>query len=222
VINALIARLISAYDCGERGAFVYLARMFSGLTGASRPHSHFFRDFQRATKVDTSTHDGDPSRGTATGNPTTEVDNLDSESDGNDEMIKKLEERNQDVIAHEAAHMAAGGAYIKGGATYTYQIGPDGKPYAIGGQVGVDVTPVPGDPRATINKMMAIRSAALSPDDPSSQDMSVASTAAEIEEQARAQLNAEESQAATPVQHAAVEIYKPAKASRGAFVNANA
>jgi hypothetical protein len=47
---------------------------------------------------------------------------------------------------------------------------------------------VQGNPRATIQKMMAIRAAAMSPSDPSAQDMRVAAAAAQIEAQAQAQL----------------------------------
>src|SRR5882724_1134196 len=94
----------------------------------------------------------------------------DPDSPGYKDMVSKLEARNAHVMEHEAAHLAAAGAYAKGGATYTYQIGPDGKPYAIGGQVNVDLNAVPGNPRATIVKMRAIQAAASAPDDPSGQD----------------------------------------------------
>ena len=136
-------------------------------------------------------------------------------------MISKLEERNRDVLAHEGAHMTAGGAYIKGGASYTYQIGPDGKAYAIGGEVSIDMSPVPGNPRATITKMMAIRAAALSPNDPSGQDLSVAAAAAQIEAAARTQLNqvSATNTGTFPLQTAA-NRYTPSAAAAGTWVNA--
>lgn len=143
-------------------------------------------------------------------------------SDGSDEMIAKLEARNREVISHEATHMAAAGGYIKGGATYTYQIGPDGKSYAIGGEVSIDMSPVPGNPRATITKMMAIRAAALSPDDPSGQDMSVAAAAAQMEAQARAQLNQELANNSAPAMRGVTNRYAKPAASAGTFVNATA
>jgi hypothetical protein len=41
--------------------------------------------------------------------------------------VDKLKTQDQQVKAHERAHMAAGGGLIFGGANYTYQQGPDGK-----------------------------------------------------------------------------------------------
>ncbi len=53
-------------------------------------------------------------------------------SDEAQAAISKLSARDRVVRAHEAAHQAVGGQYA-GAATYTYQTGPDGKQYAIGG-----------------------------------------------------------------------------------------
>ncbi len=145
-----------------------------------------------------------------------------SAREGEQEMISKLEARNSDVVAHEAAHVAAGGSYSKGGAGYTYQIGPDGKPYAIGGQVSIDMSPVPGNPRATIAKMTAIRAAAASPADPSGQDMSVAAAASQIEAQARAQLDQQVSEGSVPAMRAAADRYQKPAAATGMFVGASA
>ena len=161
--------------------------MVSGLKGASESHTHFFRDFARMIRA------GSMARGQDPATPRNVLDEVylaeDAESaNGSGEMIGKLEARNREVIAHEATHMAAAGGYIKGAPSYTYQVGPDGKSYAIGGEVSIDMSPIPGNPRATITKMMAIRAAALSPSDPSGQDMSVAAAATQIEAQARAQL----------------------------------
>ena len=81
--------------------------------------------------------------------------------------------------------LAAGGQYVSGGASFTYQSGPDGKQYAIGGSVQIDSSPVPGDPKATEAKARAVRSAALAPANPSSTDQSVAAKAAAMENKAR-------------------------------------
>jgi len=85
--------------------------------------------------------------------------------------------------------MAAGGAYVHGGASYSYERGPDGKEYAVGGEVGIDVSPVPNNPSATIRKMETVRAAALAPSDPSAADLSVASEATQIEAKARSDLS---------------------------------
>lgn len=103
-------------------------------------------------------------------------------------QLTKLQNRDTEVRAHEAAHISAGGDAIRSGATYEYQSGPDGKQYAIGGEVQIDLSEVPNDPLATILKMERVRSAALAPADPSSADASVAAEAAKIIAKAQAEL----------------------------------
>lgn len=103
------------------------------------------------------------------------------------EQVKELEKRDAEVRTHERAHQSAGGAHA-GGASYTYQRGPDGKQYAIGGEVSIDISPVDGDPAATIAKMQQVQRAALAPATPSGQDRRVAAQAAQLERQARSEL----------------------------------
>jgi len=100
-------------------------------------------------------------------------------------MIRQLQARDTTVRAHEAAHIAAGGGVITGGPTFTYQKGPDGRQYAVGGEVGIDPSPVPGNPKATLAKMEVVKAAALAPAQPSATDLSVAASAAQTEAQAR-------------------------------------
>ena len=99
--------------------------------------------------------------------------------------ITKLKSRDQQVRSHEQAHMAAGGQYVRGGPTYSYQTGPDGKRYAVGGEVSIDTSAVSGDPAATVQKMEAVKRAALAPADPSGQDRQVASAAESAATKAR-------------------------------------
>ena len=105
-------------------------------------------------------------------------------------QVTELKKRDREVKAHEAAHMAAGGGYVRGGATYSYQSGPDGKRYAVGGEVAIDTSPE-DDPNATIRKMQTVRSAALAPANPSGQDRSVAAAASAQEAKARQELQSE-------------------------------
>jgi hypothetical protein len=105
--------------------------------------------------------------------------------------VEKLKKRDADVKAHEQAHVAAGGAYIKGGISYSYQKGPDGVMYAVGGEVSIDTSPVKNDPRATIAKMEAVKAAALAPADPSGEDQAVAATAQQEEAKAQQDLSAQ-------------------------------
>jgi len=93
-----------------------------------------------------------------------------------DRVINELKARDQEVRTHEAAHAAVGGS-IAGSPSYSYEQGPDGKKYAVAGEVMIDVAPVNGDPQATITKMQKVYSAALAPANPSAQDRKVASVA---------------------------------------------
>ncbi len=111
-------------------------------------------------------------------------------------IIQKLKTRDREVKQHERAHMAAGGPYITGGPTYTYQIGPDGKRYAIGGEVHIDTSPE-RDPEATIRKMEKVKRAALAPSNPSNQDRMVAAKASMEEQKARLELLKEKQEKAS-------------------------
>jgi hypothetical protein len=195
--------------------------MVSGLSSASHKHTHFFRDLVRTMRAEASAQANNSTASKTPADGTDETtDATSAPDDGTDKMITALEARNSDVVAHEAAHMAAGGAYIEGAASYTYQTGPDGKQYAIGGEVSIDMSPVPGDPHATIVKMMAIRQAALSPADPSGQDASVAAAAAQIEAQAQALLNQDQTANITPVMRTAAGRYAQPASTAGSLVNA--
>jgi hypothetical protein len=99
--------------------------------------------------------------------------------------VEELEKRDQEVRAHEQAHVMAGGNLVRGGASYSYKTGPDGKRYIVNGEVSIDSSPVEGDPEATIRKAEQIRRAALAPADPSAQDRHVAAEASNMAAQAR-------------------------------------
>jgi hypothetical protein len=99
--------------------------------------------------------------------------------------VEKLKKRDADVRAHEMAHVAAGGQYIRGGVSYQFQKGPDGVMYAVGGEVSIDTSPVSNDPQATITKMETVKRAALAPSDPSGADRAVAAAASQEEVKAQ-------------------------------------
>lgn len=103
-------------------------------------------------------------------------------------VISQLKARDREVRVHEQAHLSAAGQYATGGASYSYQTGPDGKRYAIGGEVGIDTSPIANDPEATLQKAMVVQQAALAPAQPSTQDMRVASAASQMMAEARAQI----------------------------------
>jgi hypothetical protein len=104
-------------------------------------------------------------------------------------IINELKLRDQEVRSHELAHASVGGA-TTGAPSYTFELGPDGKKYAVGGEVSVDLSRIDGNPRATIAKMQKVHAAALAPANPSIQDTRVASSAAKIILQAQSEIAA--------------------------------
>ncbi|MFQ5443184.1 MAG: putative metalloprotease CJM1_0395 family protein, partial [Nitrospinales bacterium] len=95
-------------------------------------------------------------------------------TDEDKRAVEELKKRDRQVRAHEQAHKAAAGQYAKGGPSFEFQLGPDGRRYAVGGEVKIDASEFPGDPQATILKAQTIRQAANAPADPSAQDRQVA------------------------------------------------
>lgn len=128
-----------------------------------------------------------------------------------EEEVEELQQRDQEVRQHEQAHKTVGGSYA-GSIQYETVTGPDGKEYAVGGEVDIDVSAVPNNPEATIRKMEVVERAALAPAEPSSKDIQVARTAQQTRAQAQAELKekkeqelkessgAEDSKNATPLE----------------------
>ena len=111
------------------------------------------------------------------------------------ELVRELAARDREVRAHEQAHQSVGGQYA-GAMNFTFKQGPDGKRYAVGGEVPIDVSKVPGDPQATAQKAERIQRAALAPAEPSAQDRQVAALAAQISIEAQNDLRQMERQEA--------------------------
>lgn len=121
------------------------------------------------------------------GNAPTDTQRGDASTPQEEQEVRELEKRDAEVRRHEQAHKAAAGPHASGGATFEFTTGPNGRRYAVSGEVSIDTSEVSGNPRATIAKMQQIRRAALAPANPSSQDRAVAAKAAQIEQKARAQ-----------------------------------
>jgi hypothetical protein len=115
-------------------------------------------------------------------------------TDSEKQQVQKLKQRDREVRAHERAHMAAGAGLVRGGASFSMQRGPDGRMYAVGGEVSID-TSAENDPDATIRKMQQVKRAALAPAQPSGTDRAVAAQAGQIESQARQEKNSLENDA---------------------------
>jgi hypothetical protein len=106
--------------------------------------------------------------------------------------LERLKQTDREVRAHEQAHVIAGGSLVRGAASFGYATGPDGKLYAVSGEVSIDSSAVADDPSATISKMMRVVSAALAPAQPSGQDRAVASAATKTQVEAQQQLTQEQ------------------------------
>jgi hypothetical protein len=170
----------------------------SGL-GASTAFSAGFAPFGRlrreegaAVSAATTTTGATTKAGATTKEATTTPTSRAGEGEGrlseqDQRTVERLRKRDAEVRQHEQAHMSAGGAHA-GGASYEFQTGPDGKQYAVGGEVPIDLSREQ-DPQATISKMEVVKRAALAPADPSPQDLRVAQQAEQIRSEAQSELS---------------------------------
>jgi hypothetical protein len=127
------------------------------------------------------TPDGSPATDQRAGGQRPEV--LD---EGQRQQVRELSQRDAEVRTHEMAHKGAAGGHA-GAISYSYQLGPDGKRYAVGGEVPLDVSVVRGSPEQTARKMDQIVRAALAPLNPSAADRQIAARAAAQAQKARAE-----------------------------------
>ncbi len=104
-----------------------------------------------------------------------------------DQQVQDMQRRDREVRAHEQAHMAAGGG-ATGGASYTYQVGPDGQQYAVGGEVPITIQGGSSPEQTIANAQQAIR-AAMAPAEPSGSDKAVAAKAQGMIQQARQEIS---------------------------------
>lgn len=109
--------------------------------------------------------------------------------------VRELQNRDREVQAHEAAHRAAAGGLASGG-NFTYTRGPDGRSYAVSGEVSIRM-PATDNPGDRVRQAETVRRAALAPADPSPQDRQVAAQATAMAAQARSELQAQQRQQMT-------------------------
>ena len=100
--------------------------------------------------------------------------------------VEELKARDREVRAHEQAHAAVGGQYA-GAPQYEFESGPDGRQYAVGGEVSIDISKE-STPEETLRKMQQVKAAALAPAEPSPQDLRVASEATQRAAEARSEI----------------------------------
>ena len=113
-------------------------------------------------------------------------------------MVKELQARDQEVRNHELAHQATG-AGLTSGASFVYQMGPDGKRYAVGGEVSIQVGGG-NSPEDSIQRSKRILAAATAPTNPSPADIQVAMRATQILAQAQMEVAQERTETETKVQ----------------------
>ncbi len=101
--------------------------------------------------------------------------------------VNRLKAIDSKVRAHEEAHMAAG-AGLAGSASYQYARGPDGRQYAVAGEVSISL-PSGGTPESIVAQARQVVTAALAPEDPSPQDRAVAAAAEAMASQARQEIS---------------------------------
>ncbi len=105
------------------------------------------------------------------------------------QQVAQLKQVDRQVRAHEQAHLSVGGDLVRGGASFSYQLGPDQQRYAVAGEVSIDVSAA-ATPQETLPKAEHIRATALAPADPSAQDQSVAAQAERMASEARMEIAA--------------------------------
>jgi hypothetical protein len=88
-------------------------------------------------------------------------------------LTLELSREDREIRAHELAHFYMGRPYTAE-PEYWFVTGPLGKRYAVAGHVRFDLTPLAGDPAATLKKYEVLRRAARAPAVPSAYDLKVA------------------------------------------------
>ncbi|MCP4134283.1 MAG: hypothetical protein GY754_25135 [bacterium] len=128
-------------------------------------------------------------------------------SESEKSQVDRLRKRDKDVRVHEGSHTTSSGVRAIGGPRYTYAMGPDGKPYAIGGEVTI-VVGASSTANDAISKARDLRNAALSTGSPSPQDMAAASAANDMELEALAH-KARENKQNTTINYQANNSFSP-------------
>lgn len=112
-------------------------------------------------------------------------------------VVRELAQRDREVRQHEMAHKNAAGS-AAGAISYDYQRGPDGRLYAVGGEVAIRLSPPSNDPAEVQRYAEQILRAALAPAEPSGQDRQVAAQARAMIADAQAELAQSSSEAQQP------------------------
>lgn len=99
-------------------------------------------------------------------------------------LLQRLQDRDAKVRGHELAHVMAAGGQAQGLPQYTYQTGPDGRQYAVGGAINISISSS-GDAESTARQAETAQRAALATGETSTRDALTANQAGEMAARAR-------------------------------------
>lgn len=128
--------------------------------------------------------------------------------------VQQLKARDAEVRTHEQAHLAAAGSLSTAGPFYDYETGPDGRRYAVGGEVRISA-PEGRTPDETIRIQEQLIRAALAPAEPSTQDRRVAAGARAKIQQAKVEKATETSEGEDAAEAGGTDTPSPAEDARG-------
>lgn len=100
-------------------------------------------------------------------------------------LLDRLRARDALVRGHENAHVTTAGGQAAGPVQYSYQTGPDGQQYAIGGSVSIAVVSSPMNDEDAARQAGVAQRAAMAGGQASLRDMQVAMRAGELSGRAR-------------------------------------
>jgi hypothetical protein len=112
-----------------------------------------------------------------------EVGNKKYDKNDYERVLQKFKQKDNEIRRHEASHSQILGQKV----SYKYQIGPDGKMYAVGGETVLD-TSLPQDPNNALNKIEQIKKAATASSSLSSADLYIVNSANIVKAKLSAQL----------------------------------
>lgn len=127
-------------------------------------------------------------------------------------VLRKLQARDREVRQHEQAHLAASGGLATSGARFSYQRGPDGVDYAVGGEVSIDTAPG-RTPEETLQRARQVRAAALAPAQPSGPDLAVAAQATRMALDAQTELAQDTRGSTPPAREVTTDVQRAADAA---------
>ena len=101
-----------------------------------------------------------------------EINNIKFDKNDYERVLEKFKNKDREIKLHEALHSSILGKSV----SYKYQMGLDGKLYAVGGETKLDTT-LPSNPKEALYKIEQIKKAATASPDLSRADLNIANSA---------------------------------------------